>query len=127
MTTNENTLVLQGYFLWDGLEGSVLWYTFTMKFTADEISIIKGAYREVFSGMGLQDLGYSESDVKRLLGLLENGKELTCAEIKLLRNLLTDLLKELDDFEFQTRMGFCLDEVFVLFKKVKKEIDKVCY
>jgi len=100
-----------------------------MEFTIDELSIIKGCKREIIYGMGVQR-SYSEKEIVELIEKIESTKdcsELSCNEIKILRDLIVDLLRELDEFEFSTRMGFSLDEVYSLFKKVKHFVDGICY
>lgn len=106
-----------------------------MQFSQDEKYIIKGAVRELVSGIGLDKMEirpqYTKSDLDTLIVKIETSSvvvlQLDCKEIKLLRNVICDLLRELDDFEFRTRMGYTLDQVFDLFKKTKLLVDSICY
>lgn len=107
-----------------------------MKLSKEIKEIIIRVQGELVHSMGLDTLdvkpSYSKNDVQILIEKISETKEdgelfLSCGEIKLLRNLVCDLLRELDTFEFSTRMGYSLDEVFDVFKRLKEEVDNVCY
>jgi len=107
-----------------------------MKLSEEDVDIIVGAYREIVLGTGINKLdekvSYTKTESEQLVDKIENKRDsddfsLSCGEIKMVRNLLTDLLRELDAFEFSTRLGYEMDEVFLLFKRVKKAVDSTCY
>jgi len=106
-----------------------------MRFEQVEIKIIKGAYRELLLGIELSRFGapasFSEVEAKHIDEMVRNitaNEEVnfSCNEIKVLRNMLSDLMRELNIYEFSTRMGYSLSEVFVLFIKVKESVDTIC-
>lgn len=105
-----------------------------MEITEEIKDILVGAKRELFSGIGMDSLvqtpTYTELELESVMDKVLNTSafdELECPELKTLRNLLCDLLRELDTFEFSTRLGFSEDEVFEVLKTVKKTVDQVCY
>lgn len=107
-----------------------------MELSQKDKEIINRVRGELISGIGLEKMevppAYSNSDVELLVEKINGAPhtlevQLNCTEIKLLRNMCCDLLRELDDFEFHPRMGYTPDEVFEVYKKVKKSVDTICY
>ncbi len=104
-----------------------------MKLNDVEKNIIKQARKELVYGIGLDNMeikpNYTEGVLDDLLIKINTDDELilNCDEIKIARNLITDLLRELDTFEFFTRTGYSLDEVFSVLKKLKNTVDAICY
>lgn len=98
----------------------------------NENKVLSLAINEVVSGIHIENLEKKvglEKDLEILAKKVDGDQEheWTCEELKLQRNVLCELLKELDSFEFSTRLGYSEDEVWELLKNIKSNIDISCY
>ena len=103
-----------------------------MTLDAEETRILSLAINELTSSLDIRDLEIKTGrtiDVQILKRKLDTNRQdhWSCDELKLQRNILAELLKELDSFEFSTRLGYSEDEVWTLLKKIKILVDDVCY
>ncbi|MBP6860080.1 MAG: hypothetical protein KBC38_00755 [Candidatus Pacebacteria bacterium] len=101
------------------------------------LRIVDSAFNEVVNGIDIPKLfdRLNSSQIKlatlgeRLDTLLDNKEShfeepsWSNEELSLIKAILCELLKELDSFEFSTRMGVSEDEVFAVLKSVKLKID----
>ncbi len=107
-----------------------------------DIELVRIAINEVIRGIGVELLdikvGHSTDEIlafdQRLQKSIENQSAkmsspviFGCQELQLCKSLISELLKELDHFEFKTRTGYSEDDFFAVLKKVKVLIDNICY
>lgn len=108
-----------------------------------DLKVVRQTINELVNGIGISDIkiktGSSAEEVKEFglkvqqiidAGGTSNEKikvEWDCDEMQLTKSLLCELFKELDHFEFQTRLGFSEDEVWGVLKTVRENLDAVCY
>jgi hypothetical protein len=110
-----------------------------MNVETKDLKIIHSALNEIVNGIKITDLcarlnsdeNKVETLIKKLELVLEKKEPNTdiweCEELKLQRNALCEVFKELDSFEFGIRLGFQEDEVFAVLKRIRESIDSICY
>jgi hypothetical protein len=97
------------------------------------IKILLVALNELVNGIHVKDLYLKlETHETALNSLwekiqLENANEVNWSyeELKSQRNILCEILKELDSSEFETRMGFNQEDIFSALIEIKDRIDSI--
>lgn len=96
--------------------------------------ILLAALNELVNGIGVKDLYLKlETEEAALNSLWEkirvdgsNEVNWSCEELKSQRNVLCEVLKQLDSSEFETRMGFTQEDTFSALIEIKDRIDSTC-
>ncbi|MCC7500728.1 hypothetical protein IT396_02900, partial [Candidatus Nomurabacteria bacterium] len=109
----------------------------------EDLEVIHQSINELINGIGISDvkirLGASAEEVEnfeqKIKGVLDTADfskgevniEWSCIEMQLSKSLLCELLKGLDHFEFETRLGFNEESVWAVLKTVREHLDVICY